>query len=67
MWTNICQGVLLVSTLLRFCFAVQTSLNGRSKIEPLGAAGVVFNLVWLGLALVVVWKAGALSTIVGAP
>lgn len=66
MWTNICQGVLLVSTLLRFCFAVQTSLNGR-ETKPLGGAGVVFNVVWLGLALVVLWKAGALSTITGSP
>ena len=67
MWLNICQGLLLSGFVARFLGTVIYAVNGRAKVEPSGALGVFVTIVWTFFAGLVLWRAGALTTIVGTP
>lgn len=67
MWLNICQGLLFLGWLGRFSIYVVYCGKERPAEEPKGWVGFVLALLWYGLALVIGWRAGAFSTIVGVP
>jgi hypothetical protein len=63
MWLNICQGLVLVGWILRFVTCVIRQVSGTTKTEPTGALGVFIAVIWYALSAVVIWRSGALSTI----
>lgn len=67
MWLNICQGLLLVGWLMRLCASMLWAANGRKEVEATGFVGVFCAILWAALGAVVLWRSGAMSTILGAP
>ncbi len=66
-WLQICQGLLFLGWLARFCFYVIYCKKERPAEEAKGLVGFFLAVVWYGLALVIGWRAGAFSTIVAPP
>jgi len=67
MWLNICQGLVLVGWVWRLVAGVIRASVGRDKQEPSGFLGIFITLVWCAMSGVIVWRSGALSTILGSP
>jgi hypothetical protein len=67
MWLNICQGLLVLGWLGRFSIYVVYCAKRREAEEPKGIVGFFLACLWYGLALVIAWRAGAFTTIVGSP
>lgn len=64
MWFHICQGLLLVGWLARMLGNCVFAARGRPKQEPTGGVGVFLVIVWACLGALILWRAGAVSTIV---
>ena len=64
MWMHICQGLMLVGWLVRMTSNMVYAANGRKAEEASGAVGIIVHVIWGALAGVVLWKSGAVSTMV---
>lgn len=67
MWLNICQGLVLFGWLFRLTMNVTYAARGREKVEASGALGIFITLVWMAFNAAIIWRSGALSTIVWTP
>ena len=65
MWMSICQGIILVAVLARFLADLTRAIKGAPAKEATGLPGAVAVCIALGLALLVCWRAGSFSTMVG--
>lgn len=66
-WLQICQGLMLLGWLVGLVLAVIRAAIGRDKQEPTGAVGIFVVLVWCSLTATVMWRSGAISTILPVP
>jgi len=67
MWHHICQGLMLLGLVGRLADNLYVAAKGRKEREPTGGVGIVVSVIYCALAALVVWKSGALDTIVGSP
>lgn len=63
MWMHICQGLVILGWLVRLTGNILLAWAGKDKQEPTGAAGIIITLIWSTLTAVVIWKSGAISTV----
>lgn len=64
MWMHICQGLVIIGWLFRLSANILLAWTGKDRVEPTGAAGIIINLLWSTLTAVVIWKSGAISTVI---
>ncbi len=67
MWLHICQGLMLLDIAGKILIGMKRSLVGQKSEPPSGAYGVIGTIIGTIIYAAILWRSGAISTIVGAP
>jgi len=62
---HICQWLMLLAWAGRLGDGVYFAAKGRRARKPTGLSGVIGVLIYFAITAAVVWKSGAIDTIVG--